>query len=377
MVVSMCAGSSLARDGIADYARHLSDALASKGVRVDPVTLGYYERCRPFYDDAAARASLGDICHVQYNYVYFNGEPPYRNTFLYFASRLSKPLVMTVHEIRMRPVSGGGAGPKAVLYAIASPVLNAWSAGYHRKMYGLAKAVIVHTRAHLDCVRRLIRDPDRAALIPHGVPPVSEPDRLFPKEEAKRSLGLAGRKVLSILGFINSKKGYEAALAALLRLAEDTVLLIAGGRMTDGRVDVEYEKRLRADISAMSLDARVKVTGYLDADGIRRAMAATDIVLAPYSPSAASGALALAIGYGKAIVASDIPVHAEICERAPCLRLFRSGDAKDLAEKIAAVSEDGSERRRLSEAALRYAAEYSYIKTASKTMEIYKALACG
>lgn len=374
MKICMCAGTQGRQDGIADYAAHLSVGLRSLGAEVDHVRLGYYEPARAFYDNAAAAASSGDVCHVQFNYVYFNGELPYRNSFVYFAKRVSKPMVMTAHEVRLRLEPSPRRGLKGLIYNCALPVINGWSLEYHREMYASASAVITHTKGHLAAVRSMMKAPERASIIPHGVPAVPEADSRYPRDEAKRALGLAGKTVLSIFGFINPRKGYSQALDALRRAGENTVLLIAGGSMTENMADKEFYRKLTAEIKARSPAGRAVITGYLDHERIKVAMAATDIVLAPYDSSAASGALALAIGYGKAIVASDIPVHEEICERVPCLKLFRSGDAGDLAEKIKTLSEGAGERQRLSEAALRYAAEYSYAKVASKTMEVYKSV---
>ena len=83
-------------------------------------------------------------------------------------------------------------------------------------------------------------------------------------------------------------------------------------------------------------------------------MAATDICLAPFSSTAASGALSLCIGYHKPIVASDIAVHKEINGRIPCLELFKSGDPRDLLQKIRALLGDESRLKELSAGADMY-----------------------
>jgi glycosyltransferase involved in cell wall biosynthesis len=337
MVVSMCAGRRGEKDGIADYSGYLAEGIRQGGVDVQIVPLGHYVGEDRYYADAARKACEADICHVQFNYLYFNGEMPYRNKFLYFADGVGIPLVMTAHEVRI------GFQPLAVrvnsiikdaAFNLSLPILNRWSVSLHARMYARARKVIVHTDAHAKAVRALTKGKDKVVFIPHGIPEVSDSDRGVSRPEAKRRLGLEGRRVLAIPGFINKKKGYEMMLEALSGLPEDVVLLVAGGRMTENATDVEYYKTLEKMISAKGLEGRVRITGYLEKGDIPAIFAAADLIVAPFSSTTASGALSLCLGYHKPVIASDIPVHAEINERVPCLELFRNGDASDLLRKV-------------------------------------------
>lgn len=375
MIVSIFAGWAQAKDGVADYARHLAGALESKGVTVDKVPLGYYVNENGYYDEVAAMADAADICHVQFNYVYFNGELPYRNRFARFASALSKPFVMTAHEVRvgfLGGVSGFDSAVKGLLFGATLPVWNAWSRSYHKKMYDSARAIIVHTSSQMEAVASLVKDPGKVVLIPHAVPAVTDAARGISKEEAKKAFGFEGKAVLCIPGFVNARKGYECALEAMRALPDGVCLLIAGGRMTESRPDVAYYDRTAGLIRSKKLDNRVKITGYLNEFGISEAFAAADICLAPFSSPAASGALGLCIGYRKSIIASDIPVHKEINERISCLELFRQGDAVELAAKIKSLIGDRARSKALSDAAASYADRFSYGNIAGETLALYE-----
>ncbi len=376
MVVSMCAAQEIEKDGIADYSRYLIEGLRSSGVDVRVVPLGCYIGDRRYYAETALKAAKADICHVQFNYLYFNGELPYKNRFLYFAERVNIPLVITMHEVHIgfRPFTAGFSSCMSMAaYNALLPILNQWSTAFHTRMYARARKIIVHTGAHAKAILTLTKETGKVTLIPHGIPYISESDKMISKIEAKKRLGLYGKKVLTIPGFINKKKGYEKVLDALGSLPKDVVFMMAGGRMTENITDIGYYETIEKIISTKGLQERVRITGYLADVDIPDIMAATDILLAPFvSTSSASGALSLSIGYHKSIIASDISVHKEINERIPCLELFKEGDASDLLRKINTLLADSGRLAMLSDMAHRYSDEYSYSKIAKKTIELYK-----
>jgi len=163
------------------------------------VPLGHYMDGRRYYAEAALKAARADICHVQFNYLYFNGELPYKNRFLYFAGRVGIPLVMTVHEahIGFRPLAAGFSSRVSMAaYNALLPVLNRWSVAFHTRMYARAGRIIVHTSDHAKAVRALTKEPDKVVLMPHGIPDISEADRSVSGLEAKKRLGLEGKRAI-------------------------------------------------------------------------------------------------------------------------------------------------------------------------------------
>lgn len=375
MIVSMCAGWELEKDGVADYARYLAEELGGKGLEARKVPLGLYIDDGAYYDRAARNVSGSDICHVQFNYSYFNGELPYRNRFVRFASGVKAPIVMTVHEVRlgfelMR--SGFRGNMQRAIFNCTIPLWNLWSKAMHKGIYGAAERIIVHTEAHAEKVRRFVRNPDKVVLIPHGIPHILKADKELSQGEAKKRLDLEGKRVLTILGFIGKRKGYETVLDALPGLPEDVVLLIAGGMLQGGAADTDYYNRLIGYIAAKRLSSRVRITGYLGPKDIPVVMAATDISVAPFLSTAASGALALCIGYNKPIAASDIPVHREINARTPCLELFRQEHSLDLSKKLTAIFDSPNLARALSASTAVYGEKYSYGAVSDMLIKLYE-----
>jgi glycosyltransferase involved in cell wall biosynthesis len=378
MKIAFCTGWDKDKDGITDYSKQLCKAMRDIDIDLDILRLDFNIADKGYYRALAASANKADICHVQFNYVYFNGELPYRNRFLEFSKHLRVPLVMTCHEVRIgfKRTSGGfNRKLNRIIFNSTLPLWNWWSVSFHRHMYAQAALIIVHTGAQASMIKRMVRDPGRVVVVPHGIPVIPASELSVSGESAKQSMGLAGKIVLSIFGFINARKGYEAMLEILPQLPPEIVLLIAGGKMTDNATDRGYEEMLRRNISDRHLENRVMITGYLDPGKIPEAMAAADICLAPVSSEAGSGALSLCIAYRKPVIASDTGVNRELNSRIPCLELFHEG--APLLATIKELIADNNRKNELIRLARDYSERYSYGAIAQETMRLYKQISTG
>lgn len=365
------------KDGISVYSGHAVGALRSGGVDVNVVGLKRYVQDGSFYRNAAQSSNLADIAHIQFNYVYFNGTMPYNNRFMSFARLLKVPSVMTVHEVSAgfeREISPRGLAARRMIYNSTIPLWNAWSLAMHREIFSKVDMILAHTKEHADTVAALVRDNGKVRVLPHPIPEDVRAGNAVSSDDAKRLLCLQGRKVLTIFGFVNARKGYETALGALRILPEDVALVIAGGAMTDNATDTEYLSMIKKRINEEGLGGRVTITGYLDESAVDKVLSATDIALAPFRTSAGSGSLSRCISAHKPIVASDIPAHREINCRVKCLELFRAEDPSGLRDAVKALMADSSRRKHLSESAREYCEKYSYRRMADATRAIYEDL---
>jgi glycosyltransferase involved in cell wall biosynthesis len=106
-----------------------------------------------------------------------------------------------------------------------------------------------------------------------------------------------------------------------------------------------------------------------------------DIVVLPYERSdrfGFSGVLATALGFGKAIVLSDVGGLAEVGSdpSRPAARLVAPGDAAALHAALEELIADGDARRRLAAAAAHAAATtYSWDAAAAATLALYETIA--
>ncbi|HZO86843.1 MAG TPA: glycosyltransferase [Chthonomonadaceae bacterium] len=363
-----------ARCGVRDYSRHLIAALTALpeivGVRVVEAPQGAARASavaalRHYLADekrfralgAAMNAEGAEVAHVQHQYFFFGGVAPYKSHVRAFLSAVRVPLVMTVHEIAL-------PGPSA-----SAPQRAALTLANRRNfLHPVIRRYIVHTEADRAHLAAIGVPADRIHVLTHGVPP---PSPLPEPERAREALGLEGKRVVTLFGFLSAKKGHTLALEALRQLPPDVVLLFAGDRHPEDFTD--YVPNLRAQIQARGLANRVHITGYLPDERLPLIMAATDVGLAPYMQTSGSGSLANLLAYGRAIVASDIPPHQEIVRKVPAsLALFRSGDTEDLAAKLLTALEDASCRAALQAAARAYADRYSYENMAREAVAIYR-----
>lgn len=331
--------------GIAEYSRLLVEELTS---RVEVAWITPPNGFAPVMNQA-------DVIHIQHQYFLFGGVAPWKNTFCALADQITAPTVMTVHEFV--PPSGNLARRLAI-------------ASTNRAQFGhpAVRLFIVHTEADRNHLVAAGVQPQRIWVLPHPVP---KSPCLPSVAEARARFGLGDAFVLTIFGFVARRKGHLIAIQALSHLPGNVRLLIAGGRHPDDRTD--YMNQVQAAIGAAKLHDRVTITGYLDAVDVGHAMAATDLVLAPFTAGSGSGSLAFAFACGKPVLASAIPPNVEMERRLPgCLALVPPNDAQELAAAVLRLQRDRRALARLAEDATRYAAQYSYGWFAEQTIRLYR-----
>jgi glycosyltransferase involved in cell wall biosynthesis len=306
----------------------------------------------------AAMLNEGDVAHIQHQYPFFGGMAFYRNSLKPVLVRLKRPVVITIHELDL-------GERDSWLMRVYKPWFNSHIFGGDE-----IDRFIVHTDEYRQKLHRLGVPSEDIRVIPEGVPSVERPT--VSMDEAKAELGLSGKRLLTIFGFVVRRKGYDVALDALEQLPSDVVLLIAGGCHPDDRTG--FMEEIRRRVTTEGLADRVIVTDYLSDERIPLVMAASDIVLAPFTSIGNSGSILRAIAYGKAIVASDLPAFREINARRECLMLARVGDASDLAGKVRYLLDNEWQRKTLSAGAETYAAKYAVARAADETFEVYKEL---
>lgn len=322
----------------------------------------YLDDSRKFRMLGDAMNAGGDIAHIQHQYFEFGGVAPYKTHIGSFLSSIAIPTVMTVHEIAAEPP--GWVERTAVRMA-------------NRMNFGnpAVRALIVHTEADRTKLLQLGRRERDVILIRHPVPPAQP---LPTPGATRRALEqkypkLAGRRIVTLFGFLSAKKGHRVALEALSLIRNDVALVFAGGKHPDDHTD--YVTKVESKIDSLGLRDRMVVTGYLAANEIPEIMAATDVAIAPFLDSSGSGSLANLLAYGRAIVASDIEPHRELDREAPgMLSIVPPIDAGRLASEIAVLLDSESRREELQQAALGYAASHTYLDMARDTVRVYDAV---
>ena len=340
--------------GIADYSSQFKAALEKLGTAVVVVPVG---RRKGTFDliRLGRQMNAADIAHVQHEYSFFANAFMVRSfvNCSLFLRQIKIPKVLTMHEVV--PLGKElGKFPYQRLY---------------HTVFSVTDAIIVHTEKHRRTILEMGIHDDKVLLMPLPVPEIEQP--IHSKQHCKKSLGVEGRTVLTIFGFLNNRKGYELAIDAVKDL-DDCVLLIAGGQ--HARDKSGYADRLMNRIREMKLEERVKMLGFLPESQIPVVMGATDIVLAPFHDMPGSASLSLGVAYHKPIIGSDIEQMQELKSRGIGVEIFQKNKNGDLREIIISLKGDSRRLGELENLSRSYASAYSYCNIAVRLTELYARL---
>jgi len=270
---------------------------------------------------AAARSLAGcDVVQVQWKLADWGGirlAVPRVATFLLLCRR---PLVVTLHDVYPRTgIAERWLAPAAIAV---------------RLLARRARALVVHDTEE---ERRLgtFLHTRRVRVVPHFVETLPA---LPERAAAKAELGLAGRRVITLQGFMTRRKGHALVLEALRALPDDVTAVFAGATIAgrDARAD-----ELRAQADELGVTDRVIFTGWVPDDRLRTILAATDVALAPYREMSASGSLSTWIASGRPIVASGLPQMRAYAALVPgALRIADPLTPESIAAAVAALLAD-------------------------------------
>ena len=251
-----------------------------------------------------------------------------------------RPIVLTAHDLLPRDPRPGQLGAQ-------------------RRVLRRADAVVVHSeygrRSLLGGVPGL--DEARVHVIRHGAfcPPDVAPE--LPTE-----LAVTDSPVALCFGLIRPYKGIATLLEAW-RGVRGAELWIVGRPMMD-----------LGPLRAAAPPSVRFVTRFVTEAEQAAVLARADVVVLPYEATERydfSGVLASALGYGKAIVASDVGGFAEV----GAVSLVPPGDAAALRSALSGLLTDPRAREELSLAASRAAAgPYSWDAVALRTLELYETI---
>ena len=240
---------------------------------------------------AARRLRDTDVVHVQWKLADWNprvGGIPRMEVVL---QSMRRPLVVTMHDVY--PAAGRQA------WAL-------WPSALGMRRLGMAAtSLVVHSEEERGRLRGRVPE-DKVEVVPHFV----ETRAGLPAREASRAaLGLADRRVVTLLGHIIKRRGHSLLIDAMRELPEDVIALFVGttrpGRESIGQA--LEEQALDAGVAE-----RVRFMGYLAEEGLEQVLAATDVAVCPFQSMSASGALATVISAGRPIVTSDLAPFGEL-----------------------------------------------------------------
>jgi O-antigen/teichoic acid export membrane protein len=379
--------------GVASYTRNLVEALRTSGHNATVLAQRLSEnRSRNSHEESGVvrcwtpswgyalniwqevRRRRPALVHLQHELFLF-GDGPKAVLFplLIWLLRLQATVVVTLHGVP--PLAGldreflkenGLRGHPALLRLGLALFFQAIIAGAH--------VVIVHENVLKERLKREYRcPPEKLTVIPHGIEVPKEGEALPSAGEAKRALGLEGKRTILYLGYLTGYKGIEVLLEAVARAAPDHpdwALVLAGGPHPRRLEERDYQRSLR-DIEEKieQLGAQGKRLGFVPENRLETVFRAADVVVFPYRVvMASSGPLALCMKYDRPFLASKAFAGVLPAE------LLVDLDPEALTATLEAFFASS----RLSETARRVASEWrasrSWDRVAEQTWVLYQSL---
>jgi glycosyltransferase involved in cell wall biosynthesis len=287
-------------------------------------------------------------------HVYEGAAPELYNILL--AKLFGRSVVLTVHDVE----------------SMAQPA--AASHGRIRKIYRLADRFIVHNQiSRRELIERLGVDGMKITVIPIGNY-LEMTSNVPSSTEARRALGIGEtKKVILFFGQIKEVKGLDLLIEALSKVAIEVpeALLVIAGR--PWRTDFSRYAML---IDSMGVRDRCLVhLEYVPDDRVSQYYAAADVVVLPYRRIYQSGVILLAMGYGKAVIASDLPGMSEIIVDGNNGYLFSEGSKDALSKTLVSVLQSDREREEVGKRALKYVQQnHDWNQIGAKTNQLYQEL---
>lgn len=175
---------------------------------------------------------------------------------------------------------------------------------------------------------------------------------------------------LLFFGQIKKVKGLDILLEALHSVVQKTDkvnLVIAGKVWYD---DLEYYKSL---IKLYQLEKRVGCHfNYIPNSEVASFFEKADVVVLPYRQIFQSGVLLLAMSYGRAVLASDLPPFKEIIQDNVDGVLFKRENSEDLKSKIESLLNNKSRLSKLANNAThKLQNEFSWVNIGHQTLKLY------
>lgn len=297
--------------------------------------------------------SSAEIISVQHEFGLYGG--PHGNFIIPFLERIKKPVVTTFHTVLDTPT----LEQKEIVSRIAQ----------------LSKAVIVMVNCAAERLNKIYGvDERKIVTIYHGVPDIS----FGPALPHKKVLKIDDMFVLATINLLSSNKGVEHVIQAMphiLELNSNVLYLIIGKThpIVQKNEGESYRKFLEKKVKELKIEKNVKfINRYLPLEELISYLRATDIYITPYldSQQITSGALAYAIGAGKACISTPY-VYAKEALANGRGSLVPFGDSEVITKTVLKLLGDASVKGEMEKKAYSYGRHMIWSNVALKHLDLF------
>ena len=293
------------------------DYPASVALQIKDGNIEEYLRAADFLN-----AGRFDTVCLQHEFGIFGGEAG--DHILALLSRLTMPIVTTLHTVLAKPT----AAQRAVMERIVEA----------------SSKVVVMANKGRELLRSVYQVPDdKIEVIAHGIPDVA----FVGPDAAKARLGFGGRSVVLTFGLLSPNKGIEVmidAMPSILKRRPDAVYVVLGATHPNLVRDQgeAYRESLLARVRELGVEDHVVfLDQFVDQARLLEFISMCDVYVTPYLNEAqmTSGTLAYSYGLGKPVVSTPYwHAHELLADGRGVLVPF--GDATSTGHEIAELLTD-------------------------------------
>lgn len=302
-----------------------------------------------------------DLIHIQHEYGLYISDNDY-------ATHLLRPLCRWKIEREF---------PVVVTYHSIYPRLDVKRATYMDVTLRLISAGVVHESFQKTYLPENIGwVPSNVYVIPHG----AKMPKSYSKEKAKVRLGIAGKKVVGLIGLFAPTKGYHRVIGAwdslVEKLPSNTILILAGDTPIHSDYGPKYKEQLLKLVDSIKAKDKIKlILGKFTLEEYEQILSTFDLIVLPYTFGSQSGNLARAFSLGIPAVVSGLDSLRTQIELSKGGIAVPLKDNESLKRAIVTMMNNDELRRKCSERAREYVAtKIGWPIIARKHLELYKSL---
>jgi glycosyltransferase involved in cell wall biosynthesis len=295
-----------------------------------------------------------DTVCLQHEFGIFGGESGAH--ILMLLSRLTMPVVTTLHTVLARPTT--------VQRAVLNGIVEASS-----------KIVVMAEKAR-ELLRSVYHVPDdKIEIIAHGIPDVA----FVGPDAAKTTLGFGGKAVILTFGLLSPNKGIEVmidAMPSILKRRADAVYVVLGATHPNLVRDQgeTYRESLMARVRELGVEHHVVfLDQFVDQATLLEFISMCDVYVTPYLNEAqmTSGTLAYSFGLGKPVVSTP---YWHACELLADGRgvLVPFGDAAAIGSEIGELLADDARRQAMCKRAYAVSRTMTWERSAERYMSVFE-----
>jgi len=321
------------------YLRNASNYLAWNHQLFLPLGMGSFLR---------KRVSGFDIIHV-------HSFRTYQNVMVrQFARHAGIPYVLAAH----------GSAPRIVRKKVAKKLFDIIIG--ENVLHDAAKLIAV-SRAEMRQYEAMGVPVSKIAVIPNGID-AGQYSRLPDRGQFCHKHGLHGRKLVTYIGRLNSRKGLDTLLKSMQKITElrnDVTLILVGP-------DDGYREQVKKMTRQMSLQDHVLLTGLITLPHKLEVLVDSDVVVYPGAFEIFGLVPFEALLCRRPIIVADDSGCGEIVSEARAGLTVPVGDADRLCAAIRCILEDPESARTMTERGRKYVLEQmDWTRIAAETERLY------